>query len=192
MRLPFFKSKTRNNSNEYIDASLSGYANRIIYKKLTSEIIDSMKDSELEQAVFDNLSIHFETDYKDEYDMVKRMSKGQQAIYTTFLVESEVNNGGFNQFYFNSSGIFAEMAIGGFQLIGAEKFANIMIEANRIYTENKEVLQAYDDGTVNSFCESYKDNPLNELDEQFYNLYKEENLQELKVIYIRKNITDFI
>lgn len=66
-----------------------------------------------------------------------------------------------------------------------------MIEANRIYTKNKEVLQAYD-GTVNNFCESYKDNPLNELDEQFYTLYKEENLQELKVMYIRKNIIDFI
>jgi hypothetical protein len=102
-----------------------------------------------------------------------------------------VNNGGFNQFYFNSSGQYAEMSEFGFKTIGAEKFSELTKRANKIYIENKERLEEFDDGTMESFSESYKDNPLNDLDTEFYELYESEKIGDLRIKYIRDNISEF-
>ena len=64
--------------------------------------------------------------------------------------------------------------------------------ANKIYLENKERLEEFDDGTMESFSESYKDNPLNDLDTEFYNLYDSEKIGELRIKYIRENKNEFI
>lgn len=42
------------------------------------------------------------------------------------MVEGEVNNGGFNQFYFNSSG---QLPTWAFEIIGANKFAELVQKA---------------------------------------------------------------
>jgi hypothetical protein len=44
---------------------------------------------------------------------------------------------------------------------------------------------------MESFSESYKDNPLNDLDTEFYELYKSEKIGDLRIKYIRDNITEF-
>lgn len=187
------KQKNVNNiTDKQIEESVRAFENRTIYKKLTKEIIDSANDNELEMIVYDNICSRFNSDYSNDYEVVKGLSKGQQAIYSIWWVEAEVNNGGFNQFYFNPSGKFAEMAVDGFKVIGANKFADLMIQANKIYNENKEILEGFDDGTIESFSKSYEDNPLDSMDQKFYELYKDENLSELRIAYIRKNYTEFI
>jgi len=178
-----FLEETKNNIDEF--------KNRKIYKKLTSEILDSIPDDDLEQTVFDNIYEIIGDDYKNELNNVKKLTKGQQAIFSIWTLEAEINNGGFNQFYFNSSGQYAEMAKIGLKTIGAEKFSELTSRANKIYTENKERLEEFDDGTMESFSESYKDNPLNDLDTEFYELYESEKIGELRIKYIRDNITEF-
>ncbi|WP_051697507.1 DMP19 family protein [Prevotella sp. 10(H)] len=176
--------------NREVEDSLTAFKNRRIYKKLTKEIIDSVSDDDLVQVVFDNICTCMKPDYSNDYDVVIKLSAGQQSIYSTWCVEAEVNNGGFNQFYFNSSERFADMAVNGFLLIGAEQHYKLMKEANKVYSENKEKLGSYNDGTLQSFSESYKDNPLKELDKIFYEL--EEDLNELRVKYIRVHYQEFI
>lgn len=164
---------------------------RPIYQELTREILDSIPDEQLEQTIFDNIYQIIGDDYTNELQNVKKLTKGQQAIFSTWIVEGEVNNGGFNQFYFNSSGQYADMAVAGFAIIGAPKFSALMKEANTIYADIKDNLEEYDDGTLESFSESYNDNPLNALDDRFYDLYKEEPLSEIKAKYIREHIKMF-
>ncbi|MEM6892483.1 MAG: DUF4375 domain-containing protein [Bacteroidota bacterium] len=172
--------------------SIDEFKNRKIYKELTTEILDSIPDDKLEQAIFDNIYEIIGDDYENELSNVTKLSKGQQAFFSTWIIEGEVNNGGFNQFYFNSSGQYAEMAETGFMRIGAEKFSELTKRANRIYLENKERLEEFDDGTTESFSESYKGNPLNDLDTEFYNLYDFEKIGELRIKYIRENKNEFI
>lgn len=176
--------------DKQIAKSVAAFENRMIYEKLTKEIIDSASDDDLLQIVYDNICSRFNSGYSDDFEIVSSLSPGQQAVYATWWVEAEVNNGGFNQFYFNSSGRFAGMAEKGFRLMGAERFADLMAEANKVYSENKERLEAFDDGTLESFSESYNDNPLNELDEKFYTL--EEDLNGLRIKYIRTHYQEFI
>jgi len=194
--LSFFGCKRKNEPKKeksemdlLLEKSFEEYHNRKIYKKLTTEILDSIPDDKLEQTIFDNIYEIIGDDYKNELKNVKKLTKGQQAFFSTWIIEGEVNNGGFNQFFFNSSGQYAEMSEIGFKTIGAEKFSELTSRANKIYSENKKRLEEFDDGTMESFSESYKDNPLNDLDTEFYNLT--ESVSELRIKYIRNNIREF-
>jgi len=175
-----------------LEKSFQDYLNRPIYKELPREIIESLPDDDLEQSIFDNISIRMEGDNRTALEILKGMTTGQQAIYSTWEVEAEVNNGGFNQFYFNSSKQFSDMAVLGFEIIQAHQFADLMREANKTYVKNKDWLERFDDGTVESFSKSYESNPLNPLDEKFYQFYQTEDLKALKVRYIRMHIEEFI
>ena len=171
--------------------SVDDFMNRPIYKELSIEILDSIHDNDLEQTVIDNIYEQVGDDYNQEFSNVQKLTKGQQAMFSVWWVEAEVNNGGFNQFYFNSSGQYAEMAVAGFELFGAKKHADLMRRANKIYTENRERLEEFDDGTMESFSESYKENPLNALDEEFYELSNSESLNQLRIAYIRQHPSEF-
>ncbi len=195
--LSFFGCKKEKEKSEYdlevekILNSVDDWKNRKIYKNLTSGILDSIADDKLEQAIMDNIDTNFQDGEQYDLDKISKLSKGQQAVFSTWWLEAEVNNGGFNQFYFNSSGQYAKMAEIGFKTIGAEKFSELTLRANNIFTENKERLEEFDDGTKESFSESYKDNPLNDLDTEFYKLYDSENISDLRIKYIRENNKQF-
>jgi len=164
------------------------FNNRPILKVLTQEAIDTCLDDDLIQLVFDNISLKVEDDYDNSFETIQGLSEGRQAIYSIWLVEGEVNNGGFNQFYFNSSGEFAEMAVNGFELVGAVEYATLMKRANKIYAEQN--IGDRQDRTIEDFSESYDDNPLNDLDTEFYDM--QEDLYSLQVQFIRDNKKQFI
>ena len=196
--LSFFgcKEKTEPNKEKtemdlLIEKSVDEFNNRKIYKKLTAEILKTIPDDKLEQSVIDNIYELTGDNHEKEFENVNKLSNGQKAVFSTWWLEAEVNNGGFNQFYFNSTGQYAKMAEIGFKTIGAEKFSELTSRANKIFKENKKRLEEFDDGTMESFSESYKDNPLNDLDTEFYNLYDSENISDLRIKYIRENINEF-
>jgi hypothetical protein len=109
-----------------------------------------------------------------------------------WLLEAEVNNGGYNQFYFNSSGQFYKQLPEALRLIGAYKFADLTIRANNTYEKENAKITKYQDGTIEGFSKSYDDNPLNKFDDEFYDLYKQEDLQKIQVDYIRKHKSAFV
>jgi len=159
---------------------------------LTEEIIDKTSDRDLLQIVSDNLFKKLPKDYSKEYNKVITFNKSQQAIFVIWELETEVNNGGFNQYYFNSSGQYAKLTPNALQLVGAKQFADLMSRANEIYQKNYDKIIKDQDGTLDGFSKSYKGNPLNKLDEEFYKLYNNEKLESIQISYIRKNKDQFI
>lgn len=176
---------------DIIHEALEDFKNRKTYKNLSPEILASVADERLEQAVMDSIDTRFEVGEPFTLEKISQLTEGQQAVFSTWWLEAEVNNGGFNQFYFNPFGQFAQMAEVGFKTIGAEKLSALTKKANKIYSENKERLEAFDDGTAESFSESYKDNPLNALDAEFYQLNDLEDIYTLRVKYIRDHPDQF-
>jgi hypothetical protein len=177
---------------EQISKSVEDFKNRPIHKTLTVEVIDTTSDDNLLQVVFDNISEKLPKDYEKEYDTVMKWNKSRQAIYMVWLLEAEVNNGGYNQFYSNSSGQFYKQLPDALTLIGSTKYADLTKRANDTYQkENKKITQ-HQDGTIEGFSKSYDDNPLNKYDDEFYDLYKVENLQKIQVEYIRKHKFEFV
>jgi hypothetical protein len=61
-----------------------------------------------------------------------RLNKGQRALNALFEVDAEVQDGGFSQFYFNSSGSFAEDVPAAARAIGADRYARLAEAANRV------------------------------------------------------------
>jgi Domain of unknown function (DUF4375) len=179
-------------TQDQISKSIEDFKNRPIHKELTAQIIDTTSDESLLQVVFDNLSERQSTDYKKEYQTVMNWNKPRQAIYMIWLLEAEVNNGGYNQFYFNSSGQFYKHLPDALNLVGADKFAELTKKANNIYDKETAKITKDQDGTIEGFSKSYEDNPLNKFDDEFYELYKTENLQQIQVDFIRKHKTEFI
>lgn len=171
--------------------SVEAFKNRPIHKELTAELIDATSDNDLIQVVFDNLTEKVPNDYEKEYESVMSWNKSRQATYMTWLLESEVNNGGYNQFYSNSSGQFAEHLPEALTLIGSHAFAKLMEEANRTFKEEFNQITKHQDGTIEGFSKSYENNPLNKLDTQFYELYKQEDLLKIQIEYIRNTKADF-
>lgn len=177
---------------EQIASSIEAFNNRPIHKEMTEQIIDSTSDDNLLQMVFDNLSEKLPADYEKEYESVMSWNKSRQAIYMIWALEAEVNNGGYNQFYSNSSGQFYKHLPNALELVGANKFAELTKRANETFEKENSKITQHQDGTLEGFSKSYDDNPLNKFDDEFYDLYKTENLQKIQVDYIRKNKKEFI
>ena len=177
---------------EQMEQSIEAFKNRPVYKELTEQIIDSTSDDNLLQVVFDNLSEKQPTDYEKEYETVMSWNKSRQAIYMIWALEAEVNNGGYNQFYFNSSGQFYKHLPEALRLVGAYKFADLTQRANDTFEKENEQITKEQDGTLEGFSKSYEDNPLNDFDDEFYELYQSEKLQQIQVDYIRNNKKEFI
>lgn len=138
-----------------------------------------VSDENLVQFIFDNISRLIGTYDSDEYKSVMKLNKPRQAIYMIIILESEVNNGGFELFYNNSSGEFHEHLPAALKRIGAPEYAKLMQKANNIF--NQEEIKS-----------SKSDNRFDELDTEFFNLYRTEDLYRTQVKYIRENKSEFI
>ncbi len=62
-------------------------------------------------------------------DNIGALSEAERTVFVVISLENEVNNGGFSQFFYNSSGDFANEAADRLRAIGAEKMAAICEKA---------------------------------------------------------------
>ncbi|WP_444996089.1 DMP19 family protein [Aliikangiella sp. IMCC44359] len=171
---------------EELENSIREFENRKIYTHLNKEVLLKISDEDLEQAIIDYIYSKIGDDYDNQYNIVKGLSKGFQAIFTTWWVEAEVNNGGYNQYFWNSTGEFAFEALYGFREIGAPKNALLMEQAIKIAIKEIPKMKKYrEKGTLEAFSETYKHTELNDLDDEFFKY--PEDLSKLRISYIRSN-----
>jgi len=68
---------------------------------------------------------------KSEYgEKIEKLNSSQQTFFFIENLAREINNGGFNQFYFNSTGDFSQETVTALLEIGANKTAEIVKRAN--------------------------------------------------------------
>ncbi|MEL6796028.1 MAG: DUF4375 domain-containing protein [Planctomycetota bacterium] len=65
---------------------------------------------------------------------IERMSVDRRAFLVVFTLESQVNNGGFDQYYLNSSGDTAWAAPACLRHIGMHDLASLVERANGVFT----------------------------------------------------------
>jgi Domain of unknown function (DUF4375) len=179
-------------SKEDIAKSLDDFKNRKIYRELSGEILASIPDDKLEMAIVDFIDTKVR-DLKTALADVSRLSLGLQMMYSTWILEGEVNNGGFNQFFVNSSGQFAEMALRSLKLLNATGYYEVLQRAINMHEAEKgnvELQELYRRNTLEAFSKSYKLTNLGECDDAFFKL--REPLSELRVKYIRSHQDEFV
>ncbi|MBC7913455.1 MAG: DUF4375 domain-containing protein [Pyrinomonadaceae bacterium] len=153
-------------------------------RTLTKQILDTTADEQLENKIIANINSKQNSDLSNDKDVLPSLSKERQAIYFIYLVEMEVNNGGFHQFYLNhfvinDSSYMLDKTTEAFQVIGATKFTDLVKRTNRIFKMNEK-----DFANTGEIFEK--------LDQEFYDTYKHENLYELRIKFIRNNLEGFV
>jgi hypothetical protein len=173
-----------------VAAALDAFSQRKIYTRLDPTVLRSIKDDDLEQAVIDYAISKLEGKHEQEKTVLGSFSPGVRALYLSWVVEMEVNNGGFSQYYFNTGGESADEAVEAFEFFEATQHARLMREANGIRAQEAAAMAKYKDaGTLEALAESYEHTKLGSVDERFVNLT--ENLSELRVARIRRTPEQF-
>lgn len=125
------------------------------------------------------------------YQSISILPTPCQHIFSMYRLKWEVENGGFNQFFNNFDKRLGLLAQEGFNTIGLTDLAKITADANRIYREIYEKYEKHKEGTIESFMESYKGNPLNILDSYFCSMRSLDKLDEVCIEYIKRNANSF-
>ncbi len=122
-------------------------------------------------------------------EALQKLSEAQKVFYYNQELEREINNGGFNQYFYNSGGNFAHQTIASLLQINANNTANILqlaidqfpdAKVPNDQTERQEVLESIEEG-ANEIWEA--------LDDRF--LEYEDNLYDLNIEFIKQNIGSF-
>jgi hypothetical protein len=171
---------------------MRSFAQRKRYTRLTVEILAAIPDEELEQAVLDFVSCKLATGKGDPRKKLMSLPPAFRAVYATNALEGEVNNGGFNQFFFNSLAELAPDAVAGFDLMGVPAAARLTERAIEIRKQDEPRLKKLFKGarSIVAFSASYEGNPLGALDKELYALGDE--LRKARVRFIRENAELFV
>jgi len=115
---------------------------------------------------------------------IELLSDAEKTFYYNQILEREVNNGGYSQFFFNDSGTYCYEILDSLCEIGATRTAEI----------HRKALEAFGDKNPKS-CEERQstlddiDNVLSECDREFYQY--QDDLNELNYQFVLKNKTQF-
>ena len=139
----------------------AAFDNRTIHEKLTAAILAQTPDEELVLTVFDTLAVQAPEGMGEEA-YLQTLSPARRAVYALYILAGEVDNGGFNQYYYNTGAEAAAYLPEACELVGAPKYADLVRRANACYEREK--LADRQDGSLEGFCASYENNPLEAYD----------------------------
>ena len=114
-----------------------------------------------------------------------RLSIEERVVRAIFDLERDVNNGGFDQYYFNSSGDTAFLVVEALETIGASAAAQIARKANRLFPNATPPRDRDERIAIVSSFGWFAKRKLDRLDEQFYRY--PDNLTELLHAYVLAN-----
>jgi hypothetical protein len=117
------------------------------------------------------------------------LSHPQKVFYFNQELEREVNNGGFWQYFRNTSGNFANETIKTLKDIDANKTSKILESAIELFPDKKVPADRDLRNKLIDDIEADAKEKWNELDQQFFKY--EDDLNKLNIEFIKKNIKHF-
>lgn len=126
------------------------------------------------------------------YSYVINLPTHLQITYLTVVLENQVLNGGFHQYFANSYGQFARETINALVELGAFKKSNLLDSALHLIQDVSMSDQEFRDKLVNKtlaklFKEEDLYDPLEELDNSYYDI-EDEDIADLLADYLTKHL----
>lgn len=118
---------------------------------------------------------------------LSRFTENQKYLHAMIWYQAEVDNGGHDQFFFNSTGIVWKNALDGFRKIGFDAAAEILQEAVSLFGGSP----AYDRKERQEQLDSLNDDDcerLGDLDDRFYDIA---DFDDFILRFINENKEDF-
>jgi hypothetical protein len=149
--------------------------------------IDSLLTNDPHKLILDLDTYLYELSSSGE--ALDKLTEPQKTFYFNQYLEKEINNGGFNQYFYNSAGNFSHQTVIALRQINATKTANILQSAidqfpNSIVPEDRTNRQA-----ILETIEDKADGVWEQLDQKFFAY--EENLSDLNIEFIKQNRSYF-
>lgn len=141
-----------------------------------------LKTTEINTAIIE--LDNYIADYCSYGQELNYLTDQQKTFFFNQELEREVNNGGFHQYFLNSSGAYAHETLASLESIGAELTAGILLMAINCFPEGK--VPKDDEQRRKLLTEMSADHlhTLERMDQTFF--CYEENLNELNIAYVRK------
>ncbi|WP_159090614.1 DMP19 family protein [Aquimarina aquimarini] len=122
-------------------------------------------------------------------EKIEKLNPVQQTFLFVENLEYEINNGGFNQFYFNSSGAFSQETSNALLEIGAKKTAEIIKKANSEFKNGMVPKDRNERQNKLAQIKEKAEENWNKCDSEFYEY--QDDLTELLIAFVIKNKTEF-
>lgn len=119
-----------------------------------------------------------------------KLTEEEQTIFVVDSFAREVNNGGFEQFLFNSSGAFYGLLLSSLKSVGADDIINIYQEVLKNFPDELPQDEDLRDEILYKVLNDELSIQLLECDKLFYNI-EESIIEELEYNYIMKNKDNF-
>ncbi|NCU05033.1 MAG: DMP19 family protein [Chitinophagaceae bacterium] len=122
-------------------------------------------------------------------DNLDRLTEPQKHFFFNQNLEREINNGGFNQYFYNSSGDYAHETLTSLQSIGANKTAVILRQAIDQFPNSTVPKDRQERQNVLEQIEDKANEVWENLDQKFYAY--EDDLTELNLEYVEQHRNSF-
>lgn len=158
--------------------------------KLDQRAIETASDGDLSRILVRALFARAMRDKVQELEMVRQFSPGLRMFWGTDVMDGEVQNGGFLQFFWNSSANYFHEAVNGFRMIGASEYAGLAEEALATMEKDWPKLEPlWIEQTLGAFSEAYEHSSLDALDNRWYAL---SGFEDRRIRYIRAHADEFV
>jgi hypothetical protein len=129
--------KARAKQGQLLRESVTRFEQRTIHRDLTPEILHSISDDELIQAIVDCVETRLPQGHVGVFPSGVSLPRGCIATYYCRIMSYGVWNGGFEQFIDGSGADAVKQTVEALQFFGLFELADVVIEAERRYARGE-------------------------------------------------------
>jgi hypothetical protein len=146
-------------------------SNGLPFQRLTPELLRQLPNEDLPLAIQNYVFLQIGDDVDREAEILASLPPGVRAIYSAFILDAEVSNGGFNQFFWNSSHRRIQNVVEGLEFLKAADHAALLQQAMATAVAERERLMPYHvEGSIQAFSGSFREGIFDDLDARYYGL----------------------
>jgi hypothetical protein len=150
--------------------------------------IDKILEIEDETTAIVELDMKL-NEISDYGEKVERLNESQKTVLFVENLEREINNGGFNQFFFNSSGDFTHETVKALKAIKAFKTADIVAKSISVWPNQDVPANRSKRQDMLKQIEPRANLIWNQCDEEFYKY--QDHIVSLLLDYVKANKSNF-
>jgi len=135
-------------------------------------------------------ALHYRIGQKAEARGERILTDTERRLLAAYWVEAEVNNGGFDQYFFNSAGDNAEAALSGLKEMGADGAAALLERAMAVFPGGKPPADRFKRQEVMEQIAGQSKPVWEKCDSEFYKLT--ESISDLSLAYAKKKRAEIV
>ena len=170
----------------------AGGIENVVDFRIPREIVAGADDDELVHEVTQRMWWGLETPYEPD-ERLSQVPAGQRAVYALEWTAAEVGNGGFHQYFSNSTGSLFNETLEGVEVLGGDRYIDVLNDAAAVFPRGRVPESRAEREEVLDRLTADQEEELNRIDETFFALLDHPTLNPatLSATYIRAYPAEF-